>query len=68
MIGSSKNKRVNYPRKCFWTQEIDTRVKRYSAFEQLGPEDFGLEYGIIMKNWSLLPWMIRIPVNLVNLG
>ena len=31
-------------------------------------EDFCLEYGTIMKNWSPLPWMIRIPVNLVNLG
>ena len=38
MIGSSKNNRENYPRKCFWTQERETRVKRYSAFEQLGPE------------------------------
>ena len=24
MIGSSKNKRENYPRKCFWTQEKET--------------------------------------------
>ena len=31
-------------------------------------EDFGLEYGIIKKNWSLLTRVIRIPVNLVNLG
>ena len=35
MIGSSKNNRENYPRKSFWTQEKDTRVKRLSAFEQL---------------------------------
>ena len=27
MIGSSKNKRENYPRKCFWTQEKETKVK-----------------------------------------
>ena len=27
MIGSSKNNRENYPRKCFWTQERETRVK-----------------------------------------
>ena len=26
MIGSSKNNRENYPRKCFWTQEKETRV------------------------------------------
>ena len=27
MIGSSKTKRENYPRKCLWTQEKETRVK-----------------------------------------
>ena len=27
MIGSSKNNRENYPRKCFWAQEKETRVK-----------------------------------------
>ena len=27
MIGSSKNNGENYPRKCFWTQEKETRVK-----------------------------------------
>ena len=27
MIGSSKNNRENYPRKCFWTQEKETRFK-----------------------------------------
>ena len=27
MIESSKYNRENYPRKCFWTQEKETRVK-----------------------------------------
>ena len=27
MIGSSKNNRENYPRKCFWVPEKETRVK-----------------------------------------
>ena len=27
MIGSSKNNRENYPRKCFWTEEKETPVK-----------------------------------------
>ena len=27
MIGSPKNNRENYPRKCFWTHEKETRVK-----------------------------------------
>ena len=27
MTGSSKNSTENYPRKCFWTQEKETRVK-----------------------------------------
>ena len=26
MIGSSKNSTENYPRKCFWTQDKETRV------------------------------------------
>ena len=41
MIASSKNNRENYPRKCFWTQEKETRVKfnpglsaRLSQFRQ----------------------------------
>ena len=38
MIGSSKNNGENYARKCFWTQEKETRVKCESAFEQLAPE------------------------------
>ena len=41
MIESSKNSTENYPRKCFWTQEKETRVKRWSAFEQLGPANYG---------------------------
>ena len=36
MIGSSKNNRENDPRKCFRTQEQETRVKLFPAFEQLG--------------------------------
>ena len=40
MIESSKNNRENYPRKCFWTQEKETRVKRPSAFKQLGPGEY----------------------------
>ena len=39
MIERSKYKRENYPRKWFWTQERETRVKHWSAFEQLGPYD-----------------------------
>ena len=37
MIGNFKSNRENYPRKCFWTQEKETKVERESAFEQLGP-------------------------------
>ena len=40
MIESSKYNVENYPRKCFWTQERETRVKfkhGLSANEQLGP-------------------------------
>ena len=43
MIGSSKNKRENYPRKCFWTQEKETRVK-------FNP---GLSANRSSNNWAL---------------
>ena len=45
MIGSSKNSKEKYPRKCFWTQDKETRVKRSSAFEQLGP---GIQNGRLL--------------------
>ena len=48
MIGSSKNKRENYPRKYFWTQEKETRVK-------FNP---GLSANRPTNNWALT---IRIP-------
>ena len=43
MIGSSKNKRENYPRKCFWTEEKETRVK-FNA---------GLSANRPSNNWAL---------------
>ena len=43
MIGSSKNNRENYPRKCFWTQEKETRVK-------FNP---GLSANRPLNNWAL---------------
>ena len=39
MIGSSKNKRENYPRKCFWTQEKETRVKFNSGLSANRPSN-----------------------------
>ena len=61
MIGCSKNNRENYPRKCFWTKEKETRVKfnpRSSANQ-------------LSNNWALvhllvLP-MLFIAVNSPNL-
>ena len=43
MIGSSKNDRENYPRKRFWTQEKETRVK-------FNP---GLIANRLSNNWAL---------------
>ena len=43
MIGSSKNDRENYPRKCFRTQEKETRVK-------INP---GLSGNRPLNNWAL---------------
>ena len=44
MIGSSKNNRENYPRKCFWTQERETRVKFNSGLSANRPSN----------NWALV--------------
>ena len=44
MTGSSKNNRENYPRKCFWTQEKETRVN-------FNP---GLSANRPSNNWALL--------------
>ena len=45
MIGSSKNNRENYPRKCFGTQERETRVK-------FNPR---LSANRLSNNWALFP-------------
>ena len=45
MIGSSKNNRENYPRKCFWTQEKKNLVK-------FNP---GLSANRPSNNWALDP-------------
>ena len=42
-IGSSKNNRGNYPRKCFWTQERETRFK-------FSP---GLSASRLSNNWAV---------------
>ena len=42
MIGSSKNSRENYPKKCFWTRERETRVK-------FNP---GLSANRLSNNWA----------------
>ena len=54
MIESSKYKSENYPRKCFWTPKRETRVKRWSAFQQLGPVDLWRERESIIDNTCLV--------------
>ena len=44
MIGSSKNNIENYPTKCFWTPEKETRVK-------FNP---GLSANRLSNNWALV--------------
>ena len=44
MIGSFKNNRDNYPRKCLWTQEKETRVKFNTGLSTYRPSN----------NWALL--------------
>ena len=63
MTGCSKNNRENYPRKCFWTKEKETRVKfnpRSSANQ-------------LSNNWALvhllvLPMILEILFSLICLG
>ena len=57
MIGSSKNNRENYPRKCFWTQEKETRVKfkpglRAIDFRPTGHWRLGLRSLLVARNVS----------------
>ena len=57
MIGSSKNNRGNYQRKCFWAQEKETRVKfnrGWSAFEQLDPVVF-------IRSFRRFAWLFHSP-------
>ena len=49
MIGSSKNNGENYPRKCFWTQEKETRVKFNPGSRANRPSN----------NWALLFHLFR---------
>ena len=51
MIGSTKNVRENYPRKCFWTQEKETKVK-FNA---------GLSANRPSINWALVYYLRQWP-------
>ena len=61
MIGCSKNKRENYPRKCFWTKEKSTRVKFNPRSSANQPSN----------NWALVHLLVlpklSIAVNSPNL-
>ena len=47
MIGSSKNNKENYPRKCFWTQEKETRLKFNPELSANRPSNnWALTYGV----------------------
>ena len=53
MIGSSKNNTVNYPKKCFWTQEKETKVKCNPGLSAIRPS----------HNWALgsaSDWSCRV--------
>ena len=63
MIGSCKNNRGNYPRKCFWTQEKETGVK-------FNP---GLSANKPLNNWACrllnaFTWTIWLKIAGVNKG
>ena len=58
MIGSSKNNRENYPRKCFQTQEKETRVKFNPRLSANGPSN----------NWALISDELSVHVVLLLQG
>ena len=72
MIGSSENNRENYPRKCFWTDEKETRVKFNPAckgyapigLRTTGPWIFTpLSLGSIPHSYLFTSATVRVPVH-----
>ena len=72
MIGSSKNNRGNYPRKCFWTEEKETRVKFNLAcmgwapigLRTTGPWIFtSVLVGSIPHSYLFTSATVRVPVH-----
>ena len=59
MIGSSKNNRENYPRKCFWTQEKEIWVKFNPGVRANRPLD-----NCTQLKFSALPYINNILMKL----
>ena len=55
MIGSSKNNRENYPRKCFWTQEKETLVKFNPGLSANRPSN---NWALVSKLHRSKPWQV----------
>ena len=60
MIGSSKNNRQNYARKCFWTQEKETRVKFNPGLSANRPSNNSvLDCKVVGPRFHSLDWTNR---------
>ena len=67
MVGSSKNNGENYPRKCFWTQEKETRVKFNPGLSANRPSNnWALRMG--PQNEIYRIYSINHPGRLLNFG
>ena len=63
MIGSSKNKRENYPRKCFRTQEKETRVKFNPGLSANQPSNNWAQKSrlVLFARFPVINWRARSP-------
>ena len=61
MIGSSKNNRQNYPRKCFWTQEKETRVKFNPGLSANRPSNNWAQVFKLLAWGGRPPWGLHTP-------
>ena len=60
LIGSSKNSKENYPRKCFWTQEKETRVKFNPGLSANQPSNNWAQGECqCCPDWTKSLWLLR---------
>ena len=68
MIGSSKNNRENYPRKCFWKQEKETRFKFNPGLSANRPSPGPAQIRIIQFRARYDHWIKEVKTHLYTLS